>query len=174
MSYNSPLGLSDILSMPTPMPCGTSSFKRFSAFSRIISAHTIRSGISVTMSSGKYIGPGTRYAAMAASSASTPFPLSAEISIICLKQFSFSSLCRAADIASALAMSHLFIAAIIGALASLSFAIIASSRSRMPFAASAMNSAHSTSLSDSYATLSIYSPRRFFGAATPGVSRNTI
>ena len=56
----SPSGRSAILSMPTPIPCGISSRRSCSVFSRIISAQITRSGWSVTISSGKYCGPSVR------------------------------------------------------------------------------------------------------------------
>ena len=105
---------------------------------------------------------------------SMPLPSAADILIISFMKPSFSRRSLAVSILSSVAASALFMAAITGALAVRSFSIMASSFSRMPFTASTMKSMASTSLSESYATFTIYSPSLFLGSVTPGVSRNTI
>ena len=154
------------------MPCGTSSYRLRKAFSRMISAQITRSGWSVTISSGKYLGPTGIAATNAVFSASTLSPWRAETENTRSNPSTFKEAKRGIS-CSGVTKSVLFTARNLGHAIWRTSSRIAASRSPK-CAPSTTASTASTSSRAASASCIMNSPRRLRGLCKPGVSTNTI
>ncbi len=163
-----------MLSTTTAKPCGTSKCSRRRSFSLIISDAKTRSGWSVTMSSPKKCGPGMASFSNSATRSRTPLPSAAETGTTALKAYSFETpaICSIKAVLS-LSRSILFITKTAGMPEALNFSIKSSAAAETSRPAS-MTRAHASTLdTDSLTDFTIYSPKRFFGFKSPGVSIKT-
>ena len=159
-------------SISTPTPWGISSRRLSSAFSRMISAQITRSGWSVIMSSGKYLGPWGMAAHSRSSRVSRPFPVTAEVGTTWSKPNSLMDSSRGSS-CSGPTRSTLFTARNRGQAMAAMSARMARSPSPMCWASTTASTA-STPSRASVALFTMYWPSLVRGLCKPGVSTNTI